>query len=145
MGYGGAAGSGIEADVATSRRATLADVAQLAGVSGTTVSYILNGRAEEMRISLQNQQRVRAAVAELDCRPNRSSRMLHTTATTETIGLISDFIASGHFANQMLSGAGAAARRWDHVVVIGETLGDPGVEAEFVDELQDRQVDGFVY
>ena len=127
------------------RKATLADVAQLAGVSGTTVSYILNGRAEEMRISVQTQQRVRAAVAELDYRPNRSARNLRTSGTTKTIGLISDFIASGHFANQMLSGAGAAARRWDHVVVIGETLGDPGVEAEFVDELQDRQVDGFVY
>ncbi len=130
--------------MSTSRRTTLADVARLAGVSGTTVSYILNGRADEMRISAETQQRVLAAVAELDYRPNRSARSLRTR-TTKTIGVITDFVASGMFASRMLSGANAAARALDHVLVIGETEGDPSVERLLIDEMVERQVDGLIY
>jgi len=127
-----------------SQRTTLADVARLAGVSGTTVSYILNGRAEEMRIATETQQRVLAAVAELDYRPNHSARSLRTR-TTKTIGVITDFVASGMFASRMLSGANAAARARDHVLLIAETEGDPAVERLLVDEMLERQVDGLVY
>jgi LacI family transcriptional regulator len=119
-------------------------VARLAGVSGTTVSYIGNGRAEEMRISVETQQRVRAAVSELHYRPNRSARSLRTR-TTKTIGVITDFVASGMFASQMLSGANAAARALDHVLVISETEGDPVVEGLLIDEMVERQVDGLLY
>jgi LacI family transcriptional regulator len=130
--------------VSTFRRATLADVARLAGVSGTTVSYILNGRAEEMRISQRTTRRVLDAVAELGYRPNRSARSLRTR-TTKTIGVISDFVASGMFASRMLAGANAAARALDHVLVIGESEGDPAVEAVLLDEMAERQVDGLLY
>ncbi len=128
----------------TSRRATLADVARLAGVSGTTVSYILNGRAEEMRISERTRQRVLDAVAELGYRPNRSARSLRTR-TTKTIGVLSDFVASGLFASRMLAGANAGARALDHVLVIGESEGDPAVEAVLLDEMAERLVDGLLY
>lgn len=138
------AGSGIEAGVSFVRRATLADVARLAGVSGTTVSYILNGRAEEMRISSRTRQRVLDAVTELDYRPNRSARSLRTR-TTKTIGVLSDYVASGMFSSRMLAGASAAARALDHVLVIGESEGDPSVEAVLLDELAERQVDGLLY
>lgn len=144
MGYGGRADTGIEAEVSSLRRATLADVARLAGVSGTTVSYILNGRAEEMRISERTRERVLEAVAELDYRPNRSARSLRTR-TTKTVGVLSDFVASGMFASRMLAGANAGARALDHVLVIGESEGDPAVEAVLLDELAERQVDGLLY
>ncbi len=130
--------------MSASRRATLSDVARLAGVSGTTVSYIVNGRADEMRISVETQRRVRAAVSELHYRPNRSARSLRTR-TTKTIGVITDFVASGMFASQMLSGANAAARALDHVLVISETEGDPVVEGLLIDEMVERQVDGLLY
>jgi len=45
----------------------------------------------------------------------------------------------------MLSGANAAARSLDHVLVIGETEGDPSVERLLVDEMIERQVDGLLY
>ncbi len=123
---------------------TLADVAAHVGVSQTTASYILNGRAEAMRISLETQDRVRQAVLELGYRPNRSARSLRT-AKTATIAVISDFIASGHFASEMLAGASSAARDIDHLLLIGETGGDPIVERRLVEEFIERQVDGFVY
>ena len=97
-----------------------------------------------MRIAGETQERVRAAVAELRYRPNRSARSLRTRST-KTIGVITDFVASGMFASQMLSGANAAARSLDHVLVIGETEGDPSVERLLIDEMIERQVDGLLY
>lgn len=120
------------------------DVAGRAGVSATTASYILNGRSAQMRISTDTEQRVLAAVADLGYRPNRSALSLRT-ATTKTIGVISDFVASGHFASAMLTGAGAEARARDHFLLIGETEGDPTLEARLIEEMIDRQVDGLVY
>jgi LacI family transcriptional regulator len=122
----------------------LSDVAALAGVSATTASYILNGRAAEMRISAATEQRVRTAAAQLHYRPNRVARNLRTSRT-KALGVISDFVASGHFANGMISGAGAASRASGHLLVIGETEGDVDVEAALIHEMLDRRVDGIIY
>jgi LacI family transcriptional regulator len=126
------------------KKATLTDVAKRAGVSVTTASYILNGRSTQMRISAATEERVQAAMQDLAYRPNWSARTLRGSST-QTIGVISDFVASGGFASQLLSGANAAARRFDHVMVIGETLGNPEAERLLVDEMLDRQVDGILY
>ena len=126
------------------RKVTLSDVASRAGVSATTASYILNNRTAEMRISADAAERVRRAAIELAYRPNRSARSLRT-AKTKTIGLISDSVASGQFSSQMLTGASAASRDCDHLLVIGETEGDAMLEDQLIDEMLDRQVDGIVY
>lgn len=55
---------------------TIKDVARKAGVSGTTVSIILNGKSQERRISQATQQKVWAAMAELGYQPNLSARRL---------------------------------------------------------------------
>ncbi len=126
------------------RRVTLSDVAAMAGVSVTTASYILNDRSVEMRISQDAAQRVQTAAAELEYRPNRNARGLRT-ATTATIGVISDHVASGSYASGMLTGAFTAARSSNHLLVIGETEGDPDVERRLIGEMLDRQVDGVIY
>lgn len=125
-------------------KAKLSDVATRAGVSATTASYVLTGRATEMRISESAEQRVRQAVAELGYRPNRSAQNLRTSKTS-TVGVISDFVASGHFSSQMLAGASEAALQRDHLLVIGETSGDAEVERLLIEEMIDRQVDGILY
>jgi LacI family transcriptional regulator len=140
-----ATGSGLGkgGQVPKPRKVTLTDVAQHARVSATTASYILNGRSVEMRIASDTEARVRIAAAELGYRPNRAARSLRTKRTA-TVGLISDFIAGGHFSSQLLTGACAAARASDHLVVIGETGGDLDVEDLLIDEMLDRQVDGVI-
>lgn len=124
--------------------ATLRDVASSAGVSRTTASYILNGRADEMRIAPGTVARVRAAVAEMDYRPNRTARSLRMRRTA-TVGLISDQIAGQQYGSSMLTGASAAARELQHVVVMGESGGDPELERLLIDEMRERDVDGVVY
>ena len=126
------------------RSATLRDVATSAGVSRTTASYILNGRADEMRIATTTVAKVRAAVADLGYRPNRSARSLRTQRTA-TVGLISDQIAGEQYGSSMLTGASLAARELDHLVVMGESGGDPELERLLIEEMLERDVDGVVY
>lgn len=131
-------------DAVKTRRVMLADVAAEAGVSATTASYILNGRAAQMRIAPETDQRVRAAAARLGYRPNRSARSLRTRRTA-TIGLISDQIAGEQYGSSMLTGASLAARELDHLVVMGESGGDPDLERLLLEEMRERDVDGVVY
>ena len=131
--------SGLE-----TRRTTLADVASLAGVSVTTASYILNGRAVEMRISEDASARVLEAARALSYRPNRTARSLRT-ARSATIGVITDYVAGGRFATEMLSGANLAAQEARRVLLIGETEGSPRAEEALVDEMVGRGVDGILY
>ena len=56
--------------------ASIKDVAQLAGVSFSTVSIIINGKAAERKISEETQQRVRDAMKQLQYRPNISAKKL---------------------------------------------------------------------
>jgi LacI family transcriptional regulator len=130
--------------VRTRRRVMLADVAAEAGVSTTTASYILNGRADEMRIAPATVAKVQAAVADLGYRPNRSARSLRTRRTA-TIGLVSDQIAGEQYGSSMLTGASLAARALDHLVVMGESGGDPELERLLIEEMLERDVDGVVY
>ena len=126
------------------RNATLRDVATSAGVSRTTASYILNGRADEMRISSTTVAKVQAAVVDLGYRPNRSARSLRTRRTA-TVGLISDQIAGEQYGSSMLTGASLAARELDHLVVIGESGGDAELERLLIEEMLEREIDGVVY
>lgn len=126
------------------RRPTLRDVAERAGVSRTTASYALAGRSVEMRISAETAGRVVAAATELGFRPDRTAQSLRTRRT-RTIGLISDYVAYGEFAGRMLAGASAASRARDHLVVIGESEGDPELERRIIEELLERGVDALIY
>lgn len=125
------------------RRVTLLDVARQAGVSRTTASFVLTGR-RDMRISVDAEQRVLRAARELNYRPNLMARSLRTR-TTQTIGLISDTVATEPFAGEMVRGTLATAIRLQHLLFIGETEGDPAVEERLVEDMLDRGVDGFLY
>jgi LacI family transcriptional regulator len=126
------------------QRATLLQVAQRAGVSRSTASFVLTGRHQDMRISEEARQRVLRAAQELDYRPNLMARSLRTKVT-KTIALVSDTIAADLHAGRTIQGSLAAAVAHGHLLFIGETEGDPVVEHKLIADLLDRQVDAFVY
>lgn len=125
------------------RRVTLADVARAAGVSSSTASLVLSGRGPELRISPGVQERVRDAAKDLGYRPNAVSVGLRK-GTTRTLGLVSDTIATGQMAGDMIKGAIEAARDHGYMLFIGETEGDPGIESDLIDAMTDRRVDGIM-
>jgi len=97
-----------------------------------------------MRISSDAEKRVLQAARELNYRPSLLARSLRTNLS-QTIGLISDVIATEVFAGEVVRGSMATALLHDHLMFIGETEGDPEVEKRLVQSMLDRGVGGFVY
>ncbi len=80
---------------AAKSRATMKDVAVAAGVSQSTVSFVLNGQ-ETMRISAETRQRVMDAVEVLGYRPRAAGRPPKSTGH-RVIGLLLDEVATSPF------------------------------------------------
>ncbi|MFJ3106790.1 LacI family DNA-binding transcriptional regulator [Streptomyces sp. NPDC086835] len=127
----------------TERRITLGDVARAAGVSRTTASFVLAGRTD-MRISPATQERVVAVATEMGYRYNVTARSLRTRKT-QTLGFVSDTIATTPFAGEAVRGALDAARKRGHLLFVAETGGDPQTEIDLVNGMLDRGVDGVIY
>ncbi|MBD0418533.1 LacI family DNA-binding transcriptional regulator [Streptomyces sp. TRM S81-3] len=124
-------------------RPTSRDVARLAGVSHTAVSFVFNGRAEG-NLSPATQERIRQAAEQLGYRPDPVARGLRRRRTA-VIGLVTDEIASSPFAGRLLRGAMETAWGSGHLVLTVDSGGDPAKEDAAVAELLDRRVDGIVY
>jgi LacI family transcriptional regulator len=120
----------------------MADVGRLAGVSATTVSFVINERDET--ISEATRRRVLDAVATLDYRPNRTARGLRTHRTA-TIGFVTDEIAVEPFAGATILGAHEVA--WTHgsMVLVVNTTRDQRILRDVVDELVDRSVEAIIF
>lgn len=125
------------------RRSRIKDVAETAGVSVTTVSHILN-RVEGKRISPETRQRVLRIAEELGYAPNGLARGLRLQRS-QTIGFVSDEIATTPHAGRMILGAQEAAAAEGLVLLVVNTSGDAGLERTSIEMLLQRQVDGVVY
>jgi LacI family transcriptional regulator len=122
----------------------LADVAAASGVSITTASLVLTGRARELRISEAAERRVRSTARELGYR--RNTLMAGPRAgRAQTIGFVSDTVASSGLAGDMVKGAVETAYRHGYVLFVGESGGDPEVERALVEAMHDRRADGVVF
>ncbi|MBN6052631.1 LacI family DNA-binding transcriptional regulator, partial [Nonomuraea sp. RK-328] len=123
--------------------ATLKDVATRAGVSVSTASLVMNGR-EAGRVKAVIGERVRQAAAELGYAPNLLARSLRTRQTN-TIGLLSDMVASTSFAGRMLKGAQEAAWEQGCLLLLIDTGGNAEMEQSAVRTLVQRNVDALIY
>lgn len=124
-------------------KTTLRDVADLSGVSITTASHVLNDVAGK-RIAETTRQRVRAAADELSYRPNRLAQGLRLRRSN-TLGFISDNVATSPYAGQVILGAQDAAAEHGAMLMLMSSGNDPRLEDREIRALLDRQVDGILY
>jgi LacI family transcriptional regulator len=125
------------------RKPTMKDVAQLAGVSQTTVSFVIN-KNPDVSIPDETKNRVWAAILELGYRPNIIARGLRSNRTY-TIGFVSDEIATTPFAVQIIHGAQDRAWKDSYLTLMINTGGDPEMKEAALQAMHDRKVDGIVY
>ncbi len=119
-------------------RVSMADVAAAAGVSGQTVSRVVNGSP---RVDPGTRARVEDAMASLGYRPHRAARALRT-GRTDTIGLIVSTLASVGNSRMLQAIADAASARGFALTVVTAAGGD-AVAHGFV-QLRDQGVDGAI-
>lgn len=123
------------------RKATARDVADLAGVSRSAVSLVLNGRAAG-NISLQKQKAVIAAAEQLSYTPNAVALSLRSQRS-RTIGVLS-WQGRASVAQLLLHSAWQKAYEHRYLMLMMDTGGDPEQERRQMETLRDRQVDGFL-
>lgn len=124
------------------RRITLADVARRAGLSASTVSFVLNDRPGS-RIPQETAERVRAAARELGYTPDHQARGLKT-GRSATLGFISDEVTVTRYASGMIPGILDTAEARHHGVLMTETGHRESRVRDAVADLRSRRIDGLV-
>ncbi len=127
------------------KSAGIREVAELAGVSVTTVSHVLND-TPHTRVADETRERVRRAAKTLGYGPNRAAQALRTNRSG-LIGLLSEEIATTPHAGRIILGAQNAAREHDLTLVIinTEREANGASHRDDVQALIDRQVDAVLY
>jgi len=115
------------------------DVAELAGVSASTVSHVLNGTR---KVSEDTRERVRLAIEELGYEPNLLAKSLKVSRTF-TIGLLISDIQNPFFTSVIRGAEDVALSRGYHLFLCN-TDEDPSREDEYVRELSKKRVDGLI-
>jgi len=119
-----------------SGRVSMAMVASRAGVSGQTVSRVVN---DSPRVDPDTRARVEQAMAELGYRPHRAARALRTGRSL-TLGIVATTLATTGNSRMLQATAEAAAQRGYALTVV--TAAD-GIGEAFA-RLRDQGVDGAV-
>ena len=127
------------------RRPTSADVAARAGVSRTTVSFVLNGRADA-KIPDATRRRVLAAADELGYIPHAPARQL-AGGRSHVIALVlrqsAEQVAGDAILVETLRGLASAARTEGFRVMV-EPLALNGPESSYASLLRAQHADGLV-
>ena len=118
---------------------SLKEVAQLAGVSPSTVSYFLNGKKQ---VRPETAERIRAAVKELNYKPNLIARSLKMRVSKSVGIVVSDL--SNIFYLDILSGMENTLRASGYSSVVSNSQSDGRIEQENLRELTNRNIDGVI-
>jgi len=127
------------------KRATAQDVADLAGVSRTTVSFVLND-VPGMRISEETRQAVLKAATQLNYHPDATARRM-VSGQTMVIGFVMRQSPEQAFADlflpQVLNGLNQAASDEGYHILLQPISPDDNSGA-YIRLLRERHVDGIV-
>ncbi|WP_083666691.1 LacI family DNA-binding transcriptional regulator [Saccharomonospora sp. CUA-673] len=121
----------------STRRPTQRDIAEMAGVSITTVSHVVNGTRA---VAPATKEAVLNAVAETGYTGDAIARSL-VTGGTQTVGLAVSLSGSPHVATlvQAIEREAAAA---DHTVLLSDTRDDVDIERAVVRALRSHRIEG---
>lgn len=124
------------------KRVTIKDIAELAGVSKATASLVLNGRGKELRVAQETRERVLAIAREQHYQPSIHARSLRDNRS-HTIGLVVPEITNYGFAvfSHELE---TLCREAGVQLLISCTDENPGQESVVVNNMIARQVDGLI-
>ena len=119
----------------TRERVTRADVARMAGVSETVVSYVINNNRY---VAKEKRQRVEEAVRILNYRPNNVARALKGKQSNQII-FIADHITNEYFSS-IVSEMDKYAYESGYLISLCSNRNTP----EFISQVISRQFDGII-
>jgi LacI family transcriptional regulator len=124
------------------KKISIIEVAKRLDVSPTTVSFILNGRSKEKRISDEIRDKVLKFVEEIGYKPNSLARSLRT-GKTNTIALMVESISDpffGHIARNIEE----KAYKSGYKILYSSTGNNTDKTKEFLKMYEERHVDAYI-
>ncbi|MDR2057882.1 MAG: LacI family transcriptional regulator [Dysgonamonadaceae bacterium] len=118
------------------------DIATKTGLSISTVSRVLNGKAEQFRIGKKSQQKVNEVAKELKYIPNKFAASLRT-GKSNTIALIIPTLQNPFFAD-LASNINAEIRRFGFTTMISDSDENFEIEKWELRQMISRNVDGLI-
>lgn len=124
--------------MAQTKRVTIREVADAAGVSPAAVSYALRG----IQVSEETQERVRKVAGELGYEANPIARAL-ASGRTGMVGILGPSLED-LWQQRFVAEAGRALLARDNFALIVDAAGDPDRQRMLAAQLRDQQVDGLI-
>ncbi len=118
-------------------------IAEMVGVSPTTVSFVLNGKGEQFKIAGETRAKILNIASEYNYQPNFHARAMRAKKTF-LIGVIVYHIDSS-FTAQILAGISRELAASGFHMVLAESHRLPDKENEAFDFMAQIGVDGYIY
>lgn len=128
--------------MARKKNSTIKDIAEELGVSKSLVSFVLNGKSKEKRISETMTNKVLEVAKRMDYKPNYLAKSLRT-GKSNTIALIIADISNPFFA-KFARFLEIEASKFNYKVIFANSDEKKGKFAAELEVLKNRQVDGFI-
>jgi LacI family transcriptional regulator len=123
-------------------KVSLKDVANYVGVSTALVSYVINNKEKEARVSEKMAKKIREAVTKLNYQPNQIAKSLKS-GKTNTIGLIVADISNPFFSSIARIIEDEAGKK-GYVVIFGSNDESAEKSQDLLNVFVNRQVDAFI-
>lgn len=124
------------------QKTNINDIAQLTGLSITTVSRVLSGKAEKYRIGKKSQQLVREVAKKLNYIPNHYAANLRS-GKSGTIALIIPSL-SNPFFSEIASEINTELRKYNYITIISDSDENPETEKMELLQLTGRKIEGLI-
>jgi len=124
------------------KKLSINDVAKALNVSKTAVSFIINGKARERKISKCLELTVLDYVKKVNYIPNATARSL-VTGETKTLGILVEDISDPFFAG-IARVIEREVNSRGYKIIISSTDNDPERICELIQTYRSRQIDGYI-
>ncbi len=125
------------------KKATIKDVAELAGLSVATVSAVINERVKKVSLSDASREKVLKAIKKLDYKVNTGARALRM-GKSYLIGVIASDMTQP-FTGVMLGVVERETRKRNYSYLVSDIQNDTEREAFYLDLFRQKMVEGIVY
>jgi LacI family transcriptional regulator len=124
------------------KRPSIKDIATKLNVSVTTVSFVINGKAKEKRISDELIKRVQEYIKEINYKPNQLAQSLRTGKSKIIVFMVEDI--SNYFFAKLARIIEDIAYEKGYKVLFCSNDNKDEKSVELINLFKDKQVDGFI-
>lgn len=124
------------------QKTNINDIVAKTGLSVSTVSRVLNGKAEQFRIGKKSQQKIRDAAKELNYIPNLFAASLKS-GKSNNIALIVPSLSNPFFAD-LASTINYEIRKYGYSTMISDSDENPEIEKLELHQVVSRNIEGLV-